>query len=151
MNNPYSEIDTLNMLAHCRRNGLGIDQAIKFLVARTPVKELWALKEGEDHPDAAPDKPCPDCPYKPDADKDDPPTDAPKGGGDKRSEHRGKRNPTDPPTLAEAGWDKAVGAVNQRIVAPTASADEGGWDAVIEQVNSTRDATATAAPIGNAK
>src|SRR5262245_6378671 len=29
-----------------------------------------------------------------------------KGGGDKRSEHRGKRNPTDPPTLADAGIDK---------------------------------------------
>ncbi len=38
-----------------------------------------------------------------------------------------------------AGWDKAVGAVNQRI-APTASAEKGGWDAVIEQINSTQDA-----------
>jgi hypothetical protein len=29
-----------------------------------------------------------------------------KGGGDKRSNHRGKKSPSGPPTLAEAGIDK---------------------------------------------
>ena len=38
-----------------------------------------------------------------------------KGGGDKRSEHRGKRNPTDPPTLAEAGIDKNLAKEGRKL------------------------------------
>jgi len=92
----YTEIDTLNMLAHCRSAGLGIDQAIKFFVAKTPVKELRALKDGEDHPDAKPDddKPCERCPYKPD---DDAPESADKSA------------------KATTSWDAAVSRVNANI------------------------------------
>jgi N6-adenosine-specific RNA methylase IME4 len=38
-----------------------------------------------------------------------------KGGGDKRSEHRGKRNPNDPPTLAEAGIDKNLAKEGRKL------------------------------------
>jgi protein gp37 len=38
-----------------------------------------------------------------------------KGGGDKKSDHRGKRNPTDPPTLAEAGIDKNLAKEGRKL------------------------------------
>jgi N6-adenosine-specific RNA methylase IME4 len=38
-----------------------------------------------------------------------------RGGGDKRSKHRGKRNPTDPPTLAEAGIDKNLAKEGRKL------------------------------------
>ena len=113
----YTEVDMVNMLAHCRKRGHSVDHAMKLLVAQTPVGELWALKDGEVHEDAAgaaPDERCPDCPHRP---KEGDPTAAPKG----------------------AAQSAKQAAVTQR--APTASADAGSWDAVLAKVNS-QDVTA---------
>src|SRR5262245_33837923 len=88
---PYTEIDMLNMLSHCRRNGLGIQDAMNFLTAKTPVRELWSLKEGEEHPDA--DQPCERCPYRPE-DKADVPAAAPESA--------------DKATAAAASWDQVI-------------------------------------------
>src|SRR6188472_2523435 len=38
-----------------------------------------------------------------------------KGGGDKRSDHRVARKPTDPPTLAEAGIDKNLAKEGRKL------------------------------------
>jgi hypothetical protein len=46
-----------------------------------------------------------------------------KGGGDKRSDHRGKHSPSGPPSLAEAGIDKDLAA---RSAAGRAGRDLGG-------------------------
>jgi hypothetical protein len=38
-----------------------------------------------------------------------------KGGGDKKSDHRVKRKPSDPPTLAEAGIDKNLAHEGRKL------------------------------------
>jgi hypothetical protein len=101
---PYSEVDMLNMLAHCRQRGHSVDHAMKLLVAKTPVGELWALKGDEVHEDAAgaaPDERCPDCPHRP---KDDDPADAPASAG------KSAAKPS-----ASASWGAVLDAVNAGV------------------------------------